>query len=134
MDKTKVKAEFSICGDVFDPREITKLLAIEPTEIYIKGVVSGTRKRPSTETSWSICTEKEESYDISEQTNALLMLLKDKADVLDKIRELYATTFIFSVLIEIENGEKPAIYWTAEANRFLGRIGAESSVDLYIYS
>ncbi|EOC0210338.1 DUF4279 domain-containing protein, partial [Cronobacter dublinensis] len=64
MDKTTVKAEFSICGDVFDPHEITTLLQIEPTEVCLKGVINGTRKRPSTETSWSKCTEKEESYDV----------------------------------------------------------------------
>ncbi|KFF63651.1 DUF4279 domain-containing protein [Pectobacterium brasiliense] len=134
MDKTKVKAEFSICGDVFDPGEITKLLGVEPAEVNIKGIISGTRKRPSVETSWSICTEKEESYDVNEQTKKLLFLLKDKTDVLDEIKERYDVTFILSLLVEIENGEKPAIYWTAETNRFLGKIGAESSVDLYIYS
>ncbi|ELY4438653.1 DUF4279 domain-containing protein, partial [Cronobacter dublinensis] len=37
MDKTTVKAEFSICGDVFDPHEITTLLQIEPTEVCLKG-------------------------------------------------------------------------------------------------
>ncbi|MEL0577617.1 DUF4279 domain-containing protein [Pectobacterium punjabense] len=134
MDKTTVKAEFSICGDVFEPNEITALLQIEPMEVHRKGIISGTRKKPSTETSWSICTEKEASCDINEQTKKLLFLLIDKTDALDEIKGKYNTTFILSLLIEIENGEKPAIYWTAETNQFLGRIGAESSVDLYIYS
>lgn len=134
MDKTTVKAEFSICGDVFDPHEITTLLQIEPTEICLKGVISGTRKRPSTENSWSKCTEKEASYDVGEQTEKLLSLLKDKVSILNKIKEKYDVTFIFSLLIEVENGEKPAIYWSMDTNRFLGKIGAESSIDLYIYS
>ncbi|CFQ39121.1 MULTISPECIES: DUF4279 domain-containing protein [Yersinia] len=134
MEKTTVKAEFSICGDVFDPEEITAMLQIEPSEIYIKGVISGTRKRPSTETSWSVCTEKEESYDVNEQTKKLLFLFKDKTEILEKIKEKYAVTFILSLLIEIENGEKPSIYWSAETNKFLGDIGAESSIDLYVYS
>ncbi|MGI8488882.1 DUF4279 domain-containing protein [Pectobacterium sp. S5] len=134
MDKTKVKAEFSVCGDVFDPNEITKLLGMEPSEVNLKDIISGTRKRPNFETSWSICTEKEESYDVNEQTKKLLFLLKDKTDVLDEIKARYDVTFILSLLVEIENGEKPAIYWTAETNKFLGEIGAESSVDLYIYS
>ncbi|EPR9086916.1 DUF4279 domain-containing protein, partial [Cronobacter dublinensis] len=43
-------------------------------------------------------------------------------------------TFIFSLLIEVENGEKPAIYWSIDTNRFLGEIGAESSIDIYFYS
>ncbi|KZB74195.1 hypothetical protein AVJ24_19715 [Yersinia pestis] len=44
MNKTTVKAEFSICGDIFDPNEITTLLQIEPMEVHLKGVISGTRK------------------------------------------------------------------------------------------
>ncbi|MBK5073800.1 DUF4279 domain-containing protein [Budviciaceae bacterium CWB-B4] len=134
MDKTTVKAEFHICGDVFDPREITALLEIEPMEIHLKGVISGTRKRPSTETSWSICTEKEESYDVDEQTKKILFLLKNKVELLNKIKKEYGVKFFLSLLIEVENGEKPAIYWTPETNCFLGEIGAESSIDLYIYS
>ncbi|MGM3223764.1 MULTISPECIES: DUF4279 domain-containing protein [Dickeya] len=134
MDKTTVKAEFSICGDVFEPNEITALLQIEPMEVHRKGIISGTRKRPSSENSWSICTEKEESYDVDEQTRKLLSLLKCKISSLQEIKERYDVAFIFSLLIEVENGEKPAIYWSAETNRFLGCIGAESSIDLYIYS
>ncbi|AJZ90057.1 DUF4279 domain-containing protein [Cedecea neteri] len=134
MDKTIVKAEFSICGDVFDPNEITALLQIEPMEVQLKDLISGTKKRPSTETSWSIYTEKEESCDVDMQTKKLLSLLRCKIDVLNEIKEKYGVTFYFSLLIEIENGEKPAIYWSAETNRFLGSIGAESSIDLYIYS
>lgn len=134
MDKTTVKAEFSICGDVFNPDEITALLQIEPTEVFFKGIISGTRKRPSTETSWSKCTEKEVSYDVGEQTDKLLSLLKGKVSVLHEIKEKYAVTFIFSLLVEVENGEKPALYWSMDTNRFLGDIGAESSIDIYIYS
>lgn len=134
MDKTTVTAEFSICGDVFNPDEITTLLQIEPTEICLKGIMSGTRKRPSTETSWSKCTEKEESYDVGEQTGKLLSLLKDKVSVLHDIKSRYDVTFIFSLLVEVENGEKPALYWSMDTNRFLGEIGAESSIDIYTYS
>ncbi|WP_323175998.1 DUF4279 domain-containing protein [Pantoea ananatis] len=134
MDKTTVKAEFSICGDTFDPNEITALLQIEPMEVHLKGVISGTKKRQSTETSWSIYTEKEESYDVDEQTKKLLSLLRCKIYLLEEIKEKCDVTFIFSISIEIENGEKPSIYWSAETNQFLGRIGAESSIDLYIYS
>ncbi|PXW48367.1 uncharacterized protein DUF4279 [Erwinia sp. AG740] len=134
MNKTTVKAEFSICGDVFDPHEITEILRIEPTEICLKGFTGGKRKRPTTETSWSKCTEKEESYDVGEQTEKLLSLLKDKVFILNEIKEKYNVIFIFSLLIEVENGEKPAIYWSVDTNRFLGEIGAESSIELYIYS
>lgn len=109
MNKTTVKAEFSICGDVFDPSEITKVLGIEPMEVNLKGSMCGTRKRPSTETCWSVFTEKEESYDVDEQTRKILFLLSNKVDALNDIKKKHNTTFILSLLIEIRGGERPAI-------------------------
>lgn len=134
MNKTTVKAEFSIYGDDFNPDEITELLGISPMEVNLKGTINGTRKKPSTETNWSIFTKKEESYDVKEQTDKILTIFKDKACILKKIKERHGVSFMFSLLIEVENGEKPAIYWTPETNYFLGTIGAESSIDIYIYS
>ncbi|KNC92566.1 DUF4279 domain-containing protein [Trabulsiella odontotermitis] len=134
MTKTTVKAEFSICGNGFEPSEITNMLGISPTEIILEGVISGSRKRPSTETSWSVSTDKEQSYDVDIQIQSILSLLKDKVIILREMKEKYKVNFYLMLLIEVEDGEKPAIYWTAETNRFLGKIEAESSVELYVYS
>ncbi|WP_156664950.1 DUF4279 domain-containing protein [Morganella psychrotolerans] len=45
MNKTTVKAEFSIYGDDFNPDEITELLGISPMEVNLKGTINGTRKK-----------------------------------------------------------------------------------------
>ncbi|WP_156664973.1 DUF4279 domain-containing protein [Morganella psychrotolerans] len=79
-------------------------------------------------------TRKEESYDVKEQTRKIISILNDKVIILNEIKKKYNISFMLSLLIEVENGEKPAIYWTPETNYFLGSIGAESSVDIYIYS
>ncbi|ECI0416103.1 DUF4279 domain-containing protein [Salmonella enterica subsp. salamae] len=131
---TLVRAEFFICGDVFDTSEVTRLTGIEPDEVNIKGTITGTRKRPSVETSWGIFTNKENSLDVNVQTEKLLKLLINKIDLLLMIKEKYNVSFILSLVIEVSNRELPAIYWPPETNRFLGRIGAESSIDLYYYS
>lgn len=131
---TLVCAEFFICGDVFDTSEVTRLIGVEPDEVNIKGTITGTRKRPSAETSWGIFTNKENSLDVNVQTEELLKLLINKIDLLLMIKERYNVSFILSLVIEVSNRELPAIYWSPETNRFLGRIGAESSIDLYYYS
>lgn len=130
---TLVRAEFFICGDVFDTSEVTRLIGVEPDEVNIKGTITGTRKRPSAETSWGIFTNKENSLDVNVQTEELLKLLINKIDLLLMIKERYNVSFILSLVIEVSNRELPAIYWSPETNRFLGRIGAESSIDLYYY-
>ncbi|MEM8184049.1 DUF4279 domain-containing protein [Morganella morganii subsp. sibonii] len=134
MNKTTVKAEFSIYGDNFDPNELTDLLGIQPMEVNLKGVITGTRKRPSTETSWSIYTKKEESYDVKEQIDKIVSILKDKIKLINGFKEKNEVSISLSLLIEVENDEKPAIYWTPETNDFLGKIGAESSIEIYMYS
>ncbi|EBO9261363.1 hypothetical protein DRF02_24730 [Salmonella enterica subsp. salamae] len=131
---TLVRAEFFICGDVFDTNEVTRLIGVEPDEVNIKGTITGTSKRPSAETSWGIFTNKENSLDVNVQTEKLLKLLINKIDLLLMIKERYNVSFILSLVIEVSNRELPAIYWSPETNRFLGRIGAESSIDLYYYS
>lgn len=92
MNKTTVKAEFSIYGDNFDPNELTDLLGIQPMEINLKGVITGTRKRPSAETSWSIYTKKEESYDVKEQIDKII--LKDKTKIINEFKKKIRCQFL----------------------------------------
>lgn len=134
MDKTKVRAEFSICGDQFDLDAITERLRIKPTETRVKGVIPEGRKRPSVETSWSLSTEKEDSYDVDEQTQKVLLLIKSKVEELCEIKEKMDVTFILGLIVEVENGEKPALHFSSDTIGFLGKIGAESYIDLYLYS
>ncbi|WP_455813226.1 DUF4279 domain-containing protein [Pseudomonas graminis] len=134
VDKTKVRAEFSICGDQFDLNEITERLGINPSEVRVKGVIPKGRKRPSVETSWSISTDKEDSYDVDVQTKKVLSLIKEKVGDLCEIKEKMDVSFILSLIVEVENGEKPALHFTSDTISFLGKIGAESDIDLYIYS
>lgn len=134
MNKTTVKAELSIYGDNLDPNELTDLLGIKPMEINLKGVITGTRKRPNAETSWSIYTKKEESYDVNEQIDKIILILKDKTKEINEFKRKNTVSISLPLLIEVENDEEPAIYWTPETNGFLGEIGAESSVEIYMYS
>ncbi|MCF1267278.1 DUF4279 domain-containing protein [Morganella morganii] len=111
MNKTTVKAEFSIYGDNLDPNELTDLLGIQPMEINLKGVITGTRKRPSAETSWSIYTKKEVSYDVKEQIDKIILILKDKTKIINEFKKKNTVSISLSLLIEVENDEKPAIYY-----------------------
>jgi len=134
MDKTKVRAEFSICGDQFDLNEVTEKLGINPSETRVTGVIPEGKKRPSIETSWSISTDKEDSYDVDVQTKKVLLLITEKVEELCEIKEKMNVSFILSLIVEVENGEKPALHFTSDTISFLGKIGAETDIDLYIYS
>jgi len=134
MDKTTVSVSFSIYGDDFDLNDVIKRMEVEPTETRIKGVIPEEGRRESIETSWSISTKEENSFDINDQLNQLITLLTPKRATLLKIRNDFKVNFIFMILIKIENNEKPAIYFDNKSINFIHGISAEIGVDYYIYS
>jgi len=134
MDKTTVMAYFSIYGDSFDIDEVTRQLCLQPDEVRIKGDIPDGRKRPSIETSWKLSTGDEISYDLNDQLNKLLILLSDKKDKLQYVKDKYDVGFIFVFVVKIENGEKPGMHFNIDKLEFISQIGAEIDIDLYIYS
>lgn len=141
MDVTKVMAYFSIIGDHFQPEKITEELAIQPTETYIKGDIikktratTSSRVRRRIETDWTLSTGYQESSDINDQLKPLLRSLEGKQKNLIRLKEEYELTYVFMIVIEIENNEKPAMYFEKDIINFASTIDAEIQFDLYIYS
>lgn len=133
MDKTNLMVEFSIIGDNFNPDEITKSLGIEPTECYIKGYDKN-RYFKMKESSWSLSTGYIQTVYISDLFDELINKLTSKKDILLELKNKYNLMFKFFVVINIENGEKPAIYLDKEVVSFANYLSAEFDFDLYIYS
>ena len=125
-------AEFFIRGDNFSPSMITKKLAITPTRTYNKGDILKYNKKGAIETVWEISTGYEESFDINNQLTKIINLIKEKKDILKKIKNRFHVDFGFNVVIEIRNGETPAVHWNKDIIGFANEIGAEFDCDLYI--
>ncbi len=133
MDKTKVKVEFCLYGDLFDPGLITKSLMIEPTCTYIKGEhIRGELYRRNS--NWVLSTEYEESDDIKDQLLKIINLIRDKKTIINEMQNTYSLSCKFFVVIQIENNEKPAIYLDRETIRLMYEINVEIDFDYYIYS
>ena len=141
MDITEVMAYFSIVGDHFPLEKITKELAIQPTETYVKGeiineitVPTSSEVRRRIETDWTLSTGYQKSYDINDQLKPLLISLEGKQQDLILLKEKYGLTYLFMIVIKIENNEKPAMYLEKDIIDFASNIEAEIQFDLYIYS
>jgi len=74
----------------------------------------------------------EESYDINDQLLTLLNLLKDKEDVLIGFKQDYELTYLFIIVIEIENNQTPAMCLEKEIIDYASIIGAKIHFDLYV--
>lgn len=135
MDQTTVMVEFSIYGEDFDPNYITEQLDVIPTETYLKGEPIKNRNRlVRKETSWSISTGYEPSYDINEQLGKIMFSLENKMDKLVELNNNHLLKMLFMIVIKIENNEIPAMYFRKDFIQFASNINAEIGFDPYIYS
>ncbi|MDK9583695.1 DUF4279 domain-containing protein [Lelliottia wanjuensis] len=134
MNKTTVMAYFSIYGDCFDTDYVTQEMSLQPTEARVKGNIPNGKTRPSIETSWKLSTGDEESNDVNIQLDKIIKLLNGKESQLQCIKNKYEVSLTFTLVIKIENGEKPGMHFNAKKIEFIHKIGAEIDIDLYIYS
>ncbi|MDR6723629.1 hypothetical protein J2W91_002091 [Paenibacillus amylolyticus] len=130
MNKTQVKAYYSLFGDHFDPTEVTSKLEITPTSITRKReIINAKHSHP--ETSWTLSTEYEESLDVNEQLNKVMNVLKDKVDEINTIQIQNQLKSKFFIVIVMENGYTPALYFDSYLIKFADSIHAEIDIDLY---
>ncbi|CAH2213577.1 DUF4279 domain-containing protein [Tepidibacter aestuarii] len=136
MDKTNIKVDFRIVGDNFEPSDITSKLSLTPTSAWKKGD-KFTRREKNLEkkySCWRISTGYEESVDIVLQLNKIINILNDKKAILQDLKKVYSFDYRIDAVINIENGEAPALYIESEIIKFANDIGAELDFDLYILS
>ncbi|KRF51071.1 DUF4279 domain-containing protein [Peribacillus butanolivorans] len=136
-------AYFSVFGDEFPLEVVTDILGIEPTKTYKKGDIIekinnpnlvSTKIRRRKETDWTLSTGYQESYDINNQLNTILKSLEGKTKELKQLKEKYSLEFLFMIVIQVENDEKPAMYLQKNIIDFASLIQAEIHFDLYIFS
>ena len=134
MDKTSVKVEFTIIGDELIPKNATEKLKITPNQFWQEGEDIKGRQIKRKDTCWSINTGYEESNDINEQLFKIVGLLQDKKNILKELKSIHNLEYIFAIVVNIENNEKPEMYFNREFIKFANDIDAEFYIDMYIYS
>lgn len=140
MNTTHVMVYFSLFGNQFPIDCVTEILEIKPTNTYQKGDgivrphnsnVSSTKTHYRKETVWEVSTDYQESNDVNEQLDQILKLLKNKANIINRLKVDYHLECRFSIVIIIENGYTPSFQLTNEQITFANSINAEFDIDLY---
>lgn len=140
LDKTQVMVYFSLYGDEFPISYVTETLEIEPTKTYKKGEVIIRPHNPNVistktlyrkETAWELSTGYQESYDVKEQMDQILGPLKNKAAIINQLKTKYKLECKIIIVIIMENGDTPGLYFDNEQIEFANSIKAEIDFDLY---
>lgn len=129
MSIPKIRIDFWITGNSFEPSKVTETLQIEPTRVRRKEECPV----PQTAlTSWKLSTKKEECKAICWQFEKLIKLLQGKEKLINDLCKRYELTVSFTVIVEMEAGNAPELVLTKDIVLFVAAINAEVGFDLYI--
>jgi len=134
LDSTNILVDFSVFGEDFDIKTISEKLEMEPSECYQKGERIRETHLFRKETCWSISTGYEESLDVNDQLEKIMKLIKPKREILIHLMQQLNLECKFSIVINIENSQTPAVYLEREVIEFANEMKAEFDFDMYIYS
>lgn len=125
----KVRVGFYLVGDYFDINEVTDKLNIQPTSTRTK---DDWPVPMMAKTSWELETKKDYCKAVCWQFEKIMEDLVGKEA---KINELCAgldLEAIFTIVINMENGDGPEMVLTKEIVKFIGLINAEVGFDIYV--
>ncbi|MDT0017144.1 DUF4279 domain-containing protein [Listeria swaminathanii] len=120
---------FYLTGDDFDLNYVTAKLGILPTNM---------RERKDfpvsamAHTSWELETEKEFSKAVCYQFEKLIRELRGKEAIINELFDNLNLEVIFTVVINMENGDGPELVLTKEIIGFVSAINAEVGFDIYV--
>ncbi|MDR4172329.1 DUF4279 domain-containing protein [Bacillus nitratireducens] len=119
MDGTQVMVYFNLSGDEFPVEVVSERLQVDPTKSYKKGEII--RKTNETEnitrnyTSWQLSTGYQESFDVGDVMEQLILKLKDKSAIIN----------------ELKDGHTPVFHLENQVIDFANSIKADFDIDLY---
>ena len=133
-EKNRCVTFFTISGSYFEPREITKILGIQPDKSWRSDDLRADGK-PYDFSYWE-CGRCDE-YDVytEEQMEKTISILLDKIDLLKKIYDNYDVGFTLEVIPEVNADEiTPCLAPSMKVIDFCHETRTRIDIDLYVYS
>ncbi|MED0989716.1 DUF4279 domain-containing protein [Bacillus nitratireducens] len=135
MDGTQVMVYFNLSGDEFPVEVVSERLQVDPTKSYKKGEII--RKTNETEnitrnyTSWQLSTGYQESFDVGDVMEQLILKLKDKSAIINELKREFGLECRFTIVIKIKDDHTPAFHLENQVIDFANSIKADFDIDLY---
>lgn len=133
MNTSEVKVEFTILSDTLLPN-ITNIIDVIPTLEWKVGdkVNTGKNNRVHDCSGWEISTKYEESLDMNEQLNKVVNQMKKSKALLIELLKKHELACKFCIVMKINNGNTPAIYFNHDFIEFAHELHAEIQFDTYV--
>ena len=135
MEKTQVLVYFRLAADDFPVEVVTDRLGIEPTKSFKKGdivkKINTTNNLVRKYTSWELGTGYQESLDVGDQLEQILQQIRNKVTTINELRNEFELECRFTIVIVINDGYTPALYFDNPVIEFANSIKADFDIDLY---
>ena len=128
--RSEIKVKLLVTHPTIPPDQISKILKISPSKIWLRGDKLSITERRYQENGWELSSSLPTSSDIKQHTAALIHKIEshiDKFQDLPKDIEIELSCVVYSY-----GGDRPAIFFEKEVIRLLGVINAEIDIDLYV--
>ncbi|MBZ5858567.1 DUF4279 domain-containing protein [Flavihumibacter profundi] len=132
--KNEINLSFCIWDfDDITHSEITRLVGLQPSKIYIKGENKNTIGSALVkENGWIINASLVKYSSFEDQMNYLLDIIEPKIDVFKSLCEKYYCEFSCAVFIRYGNGEStPWVHLNSRYNKLIKELNIEFDIDLY---
>lgn len=115
------------------PENITQLLDINPSKIYVKGKqMNSINPRIAKGNGWIIDSSLDKYAPFEDQMEALSDILEPKIDLLKPLCEKYYCEFSCAIFMRYDNGESlPSIHLGSRYNKLTKELNIEFDIDLY---
>lgn len=128
---------FSLKGDNFDPKEITKRIGISPSDSWRKGE-TGKYKSAVEFAKWSLSTDKGKEYlQIDNLVDEIVSKLYDKIETINDLKRQFKLDSVLEIVLYIDTNEDvstPALGYDLKAIEFLYRTQTKTDVDMYRFN
>lgn len=131
---TNIKITFSIFGFSFNPNNLTTLLGIVPTNMWIEGEVipNNKKNKKREESAWEYAIHSSTIY-FEEVTDKLVSVFKEKISIINNyVNEVNNLTIKFDIALEIMEEQGVVLYFNKLFLNMVNELNAEIEVDTYI--
>lgn len=135
MEQSNSYTYFAFNGDNFDPEIITKELGIKPTNSWRTGDQKRYVQQQKYSCSrWELRSTINEALDINKLVREVVIQLKDKIEVINKLKREYQLDSVLEMVIFVEMDEQistPMLGHDLMTIEFLFKTRTETDVDIY---
>lgn len=129
--KTEIKCYLTIFGEEFDSKKFSESIKLDQSTFWIKGDKSKNTKFIRKQSGWKYSTPYIETLYIEEVFGLILTKFSSKKEIIKKAINEHNAKVKLYIVLEIFDGNTPAVYFDREFLSFINEIEAEIDFDIY---